>query len=289
MFLQFLVNGVISGLVYALNALGFALIYNTTRIFHIAYAVLFALCPFLTWSFSRQMKFSFFVSLILALAATAIVSLLVELVIYRPLSKKGSSLNVIMISSIGVLIIGTNIVSLLFGNDTKYLNPGISKAFAVGSISITRIQSFQALVSMSLIIGFFIFLRYTKLGIQTRALRDDSSLCVAFGMNVNRIRTLLFILSGLFGGIAGTLVSYDVGMDPYVGMPVFLVAVVALIIGGLGRFESPFLGGLIVGVIQSLAVWALSARWHDAISFILLIIFLLVRPTGLLGERKRVV
>ena len=78
-------------------------------------------------------------------------------------------------------------------------------------------------------------------------------------------------------------------MDPYVGMPMLLSAVVALIIGGVGRFEAPILGGFIIGILQSLAVWVFSSRWQDAVTFTLLILFLLLRPQGLLGEKQRVV
>ena len=97
------------------------------------------------------------------------------------------------------------------------------------------------------------------------------------------------MLSSFFAAIASCLIAYDVGMNPYVGMPVLLNAVVALIIGGVGRFEAPVLGGLIIGILQSFVVYFASARWQDAVTFSLLIIFLLLRPQGILGEKIRTV
>jgi branched-chain amino acid transport system permease protein len=136
---------------------------------------------------------------------------------------------------------------------------------------------------------FFIFLKYSKFGIKTRAMRDDDILCKVFGMNIDKTRLILFALSGIFVAMGSGLVAYDVGMDPYVGMPMLLNAVVALIIGGVGRFEAPIVGGFIIGILQALTIWRFSARWQDAVTFLLLILFLLFRPKGILGEKQRLV
>ena len=96
-------------------------------------------------------------------------------------------------------------------------------------------------------------------------------------------------MSAFFVAVAGNLVAYDVGMDPYVGMPILLTAVVALIVGGVGNFAAPVLGGFIIGMMQSITVLISSARWQDAVIFTLLIIFLMFRPQGILGEKQRAV
>ena len=118
-------------------------------------------------------------------------------------------------------------------------------------------------------------------------MRDDPELCMVFGRNIYRTRSILFILSGAFVAIGSGLVALDVGMDPYVGMAMFLNAMVALIVGGVGRFEAPILGGFIIGILQALTVWLFSSRWEDAIVFVLLILFLLLRPQGIMGEKGR--
>jgi len=147
----------------------------------------------------------------------------------------------------------------------------------------------QFVVSIILLLFFLLFLKYSNLGIKTRAMRDDPVLFTVFGKELKRQRLVLFGLSALLAGTGSTLIAYDVGMDPYVGMPMLLNAVVALIIGGVGRFEAPIVGGFIVGILQSLAVWVFSSRWQDAVTFSLLLIFLVFRPQGLLGEKQRAV
>ena len=135
----------------------------------------------------------------------------------------------------------------------------------------------------------FIFLKFSRFGIITRAYRDDEKLASVLGTNIPAIKRLLFILSSAFAAVGSCLIAYDVGMNPYVGMPMLLNAVVALIIGGVGRFEAPVLGGVLIGVLQALVVYFSSARWQDAVTFLLLILFLLLRPQGILGEKMRTV
>jgi len=289
MIFQFLINGIIIGSIYSLVSLGFALVYNTTRIFHIAYAVLYMVCPYFILTFYSHLGLPLLFSFMIAVSMTIILSLVMEIFIYQPLSKKESSPNIIMISSIGIMIIVINAIALLYGNETKILNQDISETVAFSGIIITYTQLAQFLISVLLLVGFLIFLKFSKFGIKTRAMRDDYVLCSVFGVDIFKMRLLLFTLSAFFASVGGGLVAYDVGMDPYVGMPMLLNAVVALIIGGIGRFEAPVVGGFIIGILQALSVWAFSARWQDAITFSVLILFLLFKPEGLLGEKQRAV
>lgn len=289
MFLQLLANGIVMGSVYALVSLGFALVYNTTRIFHIAYSVLYVFAPYMILSFYRNLEIPFLIAFPIAILLTMLLSIVMELVVYRPLAKKKSSFTVILISSIGIMIVVINAIAMFYGNETKILNPNISKSISIGNIILTHTQLLQFILSLLAVSAFLIFLKFSKFGIKTRAMRDDEVLCSVFGMNINKMRLTLFTLSGFFAALGGGLVAYDVGMDPYVGMPMLLNAVVALIIGGMGRFEAPVIGGFIIGILQAMAVWAFSSRWQDAVTFTLLILFLLFRPQGLMGEKKRAV
>lgn len=287
MLLQLLANGIVMGAVYALVALGFALVYNTTRIFHIAYAVLYMFAPYMILTFNKTFNLPIVWAFIVGVMLTAFLSFLMEFLVYRPLIKKKASSNVILISSIGIMIVVVNLIAMFYGNETKILNPDISESIKLGDMILTYSQLYQLFISIILIIAFLLFLKFSKFGVKTRAIRDDNMLCKVFGLNINRMRTFLFVLSGIFAAVGGGLVAWDVGMDPYVGMPMMLNAVVALIIGGMGRFEAPIFGGFIIGVLHALTVWVFSARWQDAVTFSLLILFLIFRPQGLLGEKKR--
>jgi branched-chain amino acid transport system permease protein len=287
MIIQFLINGIITGMIYGLVAIGFALVYNTTRIFHIAYAAIYMIAPYFLLFFIKTAGLSIGFSFMIAILGTILIGLGIEIFIYNPLVKRNSSSNVILVSSIGIMIILINLTALLFGNETKIINPDISQSINYVSIIITHTQIFQFVISFLLFVIFFIFLKYSRFGIQTRAYRDDKRLTAVLGTNTLWLKRNLFILSSLFAAIGSCLIAWDVGMDPYVGMPMLLNAVVALIIGGIGRFEAPVLGGLLIGILQAMVVYFTSARWQDAITFSLLIIFLLFRPQGILGEKMR--
>ncbi len=289
MLTQFLINGFINGAIYAMVALGFAIVYNTTRIFHIAFAILYMIAPYLVYSFYSQAGYPLVLSSVAAIVCIVLISVLIELIIYRPLIKKKSSLNVIMISSIGLMIVGINVIALIYGNDTKILSSSISNTISLGNIIITYKQFTQLVISTLAISGFMVFLKYSKFGIKTRAMRDNVTLCNVFALNVPKFRLSLYALSGAFAAIGGILISLDVGMDPYIGMPMFLNAVVALIIGGIGKFHAPLFGGIFIGLLQSLVVWKFSANWQDLMTFSILIIFLIFRPQGLFGEKQRLV
>lgn len=289
MLIQLLANGIIMGSIYSLVALGFALVYNTTRIFHIAYAAIYMFASYMVLTFYKSFQMPLLLAFLIAIVLTVALSIFIERMVYLPLAKKRSSLNVVLISSIGVMIVVVNTIAMFYGNETQILNPNISKSVTLGTIILTYTQLAQIFISLALIGIFLLFLKYSKFGLKTRAMRDDEVLCTVFGLNINRMRLNLFGLSAFFAAIGSGLVAYDVGMDPYVGMPMLLNAVVALIIGGVGRFEAPILGGFIIGILQSLAVWAFSSRWQDAVTFTLLILFLLLRPQGLLGEKQRIV
>jgi len=286
---QFIVNGVITGMIYGVVALGFALVYNTTRIFHIAYAAIYMVAPYLLMFSMQSLGLPLFVSILLAVLGTILIGSAVDILIYSPLAKRNSSSNVIMVSSIGAMIIIINVVALIFGNETKIVNPGVSQSITIGKILVTYTQVFQFVTALFLFLLFFIFLKFSRFGIITRAYRDDEKLASVLGTNIPAIKRLLFILSSAFAAVGSCLIAYDVGMNPYVGMPMLLNAVVALIIGGVGRFEAPVLGGLLIGILQALVVYFSSARWQDAVTFLLLILFLLLRPQGILGEKMRTV
>ena len=284
--LQFLLNGLVMGAIYAMVGLGFALVYNTTHIFHIVYGVIYTAAAYLFYFF-LQRYFGVLSSMALGLVGASLLGYLIEKTIYRPLHKKGFPLVLFIISSIGAMIVLINVIALIWGNETKILNPGMNKVFNIGEILITDMQIYQFAISIIMIILIMILLKRTKLGIVLRAMRDDSDLTSSFGVDILKMRTYIFIISSFLVGLAGCLIAYDVGMDPYGGMNILLISIVALIIGGIGHFEGVIVGGMFLGIIQALVVSQISTKWSESLVFIILIAFLLFRPQGIWGKRIR--
>ncbi len=287
MFLQLLVNGLVTGCAYALVALGLGLIYNTTKIFHVAHGVVYTASAYIFYTFARVLGLNVALSFLIGIGFAVILGVCIESFIYWPFFKKKASLSVILISSLGIYIFLVNLIAMIYGNETKILSPGVEKTFNLGSVILTRTQLFEILAFVILFPIFLLILKRTKLGWIIRALADNPDLLTVLGIDIRRLRIYIFALGSFLAGVASGLVALDVGMDPQVGISAFLVAAVAVIIGGVGIFEGAALGAFLIGVLQNLIVWKVSARWTEALTFLVLILFLLLKPEGMLGKRRR--
>ena len=289
MLLQFITNGIITGLLYSLLAIGFALVYNTTHIFHIAAAGIYVFAAYMFWLFGVKLGVNLLMAAVLSLVLTMGISWLSEKVIYRPLRNKQTSLNVAMIASIGLMAVIVNLIAMFFGNETKVVENAILPTVSLGKLIVTTPQLFQLFISIAVIAIFLTFLDKTKSGLKLRALSADETLFETLGYDKQNTFSFVFLASGLFIGLASCLTVYDVGMDPNMGMTVLINALVAMIIGGAGRFGACLVGGLLLGVLQSLTVYFFASNWQNAITFALLLIFLFVRPQGIAGYKQRVI
>lgn len=286
--MQFIANGLCKGAVYALVATGFGLIYTTSGAFHIAHGAVYTLAAYAFFCFVALLKLPLAVSAGLALVTAAAAGALIELGVYRPLYRKQASSTVLMISSLGVYIVIVNLIAMFLGNETRILRPGVESTLTFGKVILTRVQLAQLLVAFAVIGMYWFFLSRNSLGRVCRAVADDSTLASVLGVKVEGARLVAFAVGSCLAAVGAVLVALDVGVDPHVGFPAVLVAAVACIIGGLRRFIAPALGGLLLGLIQSLVVWKTSARWETAITFAILIVFLLFRPRGLLQIGRRI-
>lgn len=286
---QFIINGLITGILYSLLAIGFALVYNTTRVFHIAAAGIYVFAAYMFWFFVARIGLSVIPASLVAIVLTMLLSLLSEVLVYRPLKNKKASLNVAMIASIGLMTVIINTIAMCFGNETKVVENAILQPLIFGDIIITTPQKYQALIGIVVLVGFMVILQRTNWGLRLRALSADETLFETLGYDTKTTRIVVFLVSGAFIAIASCLTVYDVGLDPNMGMSVLISAVVAMIIGGVGKFSTCILGGLVLGVLQSLTVYQFASNWQNAVTFIVLLILLFLRPQGIAGYKQRTV
>ena len=286
---QFVINGLITGILYSLLAIGFALVYNTTRVFHIAAAGIYVFAAYMFWLFASRLGVPVLAASLIAIVLSGLLSLITEVGVYRPLKNRNASLNVSMIASIGLMIIIVNLMAMFFGNDTKVISNSIVRPLNLGHIIITAPQFIQAITGVITLVVFSAILQRTNWGLRLRALSADESLYNTLGYDTHLSRTIVFIASGVFIGLASCLTVYDVGLDPNMGMNVLINAIVAMIIGGVGRFSTCILGGLSLGVLQSLTVYQFASNWQNAVTFLVLLIFLFLRPQGIAGYKQRTV
>jgi branched-chain amino acid transport system permease protein len=189
---------------------------------------------------------------------------------------------------LGVYIVLQNVISLLFGDDTKSIRTWpVREGWNIFGARITPVQVIIIASAVVLFLAVIIFLKWTKIGKAMRAVASDPDLALISGINVNNVILFTFAIGSALAGIAGILVSLDVDMTPTMGMHALLMGVVAVIIGGRNSIVGVALGALLLGMAQHLGTWWISSKWQDAIAFVILLIFLLFRPQGFFGKKLR--
>jgi branched-chain amino acid transport system permease protein len=286
MLLQLLANGIITGSLISIMAIGFGVIYSTTNFFHIAYgAVYMAAAYFMYTLLSWRLPFA--VSIILSIFLTIIAGILIEFLVYKPLHKKRASHGIYLISSLGVYILIINIIALIFGNETKLLWNEMGAGLHLGEIILTKTQIIQFFTFILLSILSIIFMRVTRIGKTIQAMGCNARLLEFSGVNLQKMRYIVFAIGSFFAGIAAILTGLDVGLDPYMGMTPLLNAVTAVILGGVKRIEGAIAGAFFIGISQNLVVGYFSGRWESVVTFSILIVFFLYQSGGVLKMKKR--
>jgi branched-chain amino acid transport system permease protein len=286
MFNQFFLNSIISGSVYSLIAIGFTLIYSTTRFFHFALAAIFTLCPYLTYLFFKTLDSPFYIAVPIALIFSGLLGISIELVVYKPMRQQDATSLVLLLSSFGVYIILQNVISMGFGDDMKTLQPWpVNEGFFVFGARITQIQISSIVISFCFVVVTWCLMKLTQLGKEMRAIASDPNLAIVTGINVDQTILFSFIFGSILAGNSGLLTSLDIGMTPTMGMNALMIGVVAAIIGGIGNIYGAVLGSFLIAFAQNFGVWKIPSQWQDAIAFIILLFFLLFRPYGFFGKK----
>lgn len=286
MIIQILINSLINGLLLALVAMGFHIIFSATKIFHIAHGGIYiAGAYFYLWSSPVVGVTS---GIILSVVFAFLLGVLIEWSVYKPLLKKSSNENIALISSLGVYIIIINVIALLFGNETKILDNTIRESLQMGSIIITRPQFWQLFFALPLIALFLIFIKVTGYGLKIRAISDNPVLARVMGIKTQNIRYIVFGIGSVMAVSAALLKGFDTGIDPYSGMAITLSAAVVVIIGGSSSLYGTILASIMLAIIQNFTEFFLSAQWKDTVTFTILIIVLLWRTEGILQFNVRV-
>lgn len=280
--MQILFNGLCNGAIIALLAMAFSIVYLPTGILYLALAGIYVISAYITMQFLNW-GFPWFTAVSIAIFAGILISVLCDLLNHRPLENKGSSSSAHMISSLGIFMILIQFIALIWGSEPQVLKVGITPTIRWNGLIIAQSQLAALGCSLFTIVFFFLWLKLGKTGLLFRGLAENPVQMALTGYNTDNLRLAAFGISGGIGAFAGILNGYDLGFDPHIGMSAILLAIVATIIGGKNHFAGPIVGGLILGIIRSMVVWYASARWQDAITFLLLAGFLFLCPNGILG------
>lgn len=285
---QMVLNGIVAGSQYSLVALGFSLIYRTNRFLHFSHGAAFVLGAYLTYFLRVQCGMPLIAAGLLTVALCGMFGAVLEIAFYRRLRARRASAAVLFLTSLGVLIALQNSISLIWGDEMKSFRDGpIKEGIQVFSAILTPAQLLGIVVSTILGIAVLFFLYKTSVGREVRAVASNPALSRIYGINSDTIILAMLMLGSCLAGVAGIFKALDSDMTPTMGFSVLLMAVVAIVAGGLDSIPGAILGAYFVGFAQHLGVWFLPTQWQQAIIFCVLLLFLLLRPQGMLGTKAR--
>lgn len=296
MIAQYLADGIVLGATLALGAIGLTLTYNILRFANFAhgefltfgayFGLLFvglsggsaALGPFtFGWSFVG--------GLAVALVLTAALALVLDWVLYRPLRRSDVTV-ALVIASFGASLMLRNVIVFLWGSQPEYYTRSIAIAREVlPGVRLSANEVFVVLLTAVLMVALHLFLTRTRLGRQMRAVSDNPALAQVTGIDVRRIVRWVWIIGGGLAAVGGAMFGLTVQISPEMGFTLILPMFAAAILGGIGSIYGAALGGLIIGVAQSLSVAFIDPAYKPAVAFLLMFLILLVHPTGILGEK----
>lgn len=285
---QLCANAIVTGSVITLVGIGFALMYFVGRFLNFAHGVIFTSGAYFTFLYSSHTGLALTPSIVLAICSATILGCLTEISIYRPLRQKSASSLVVLLASLGVYVVIQNFLSIGFGDGLKVLRSGSTiEGHMIFGARVTGIQVLTVSMSVVLVTALAAAMKWTKLGKTMRAVGGDPELAKTSGINQNRIMLWCVALSSALAGTAGILVALDVGMVPQMGMEALMMAVVAVIVGGMGSIPGVTLAALLVGFARHIGAWSIGSEWQDFAAFLVLLVFLLWKPQGFLGKKVR--
>lgn len=284
MFSQLFLNSLIAGSIYALIAIGFAIIYKTIKFFHFAHGAVYAAGAYIAYTFFHILQFNFISSFLLAIVSAGIIGVGIYQLVYYALQLKKVPNLIYLIASLGVFIFIQNLISLIYGNQVLAMRsePEITSYYFFGA-AITAMQITILIVSITTFFAIWFFIEKTKLGLALKAVADDSRAAQLVGINSLRLTQASFFIGSILAGIAGVLIPFEINLTPTMGLPAIFKAIIACIIGGIGSIPGAVLGGFLLGFIENFGIWYIPSIWKDSISFVVLIIFLAIRPGGFFG------
>jgi len=286
-FLQVVLNGILAAVLYALISGGISFLYATTRIFHLAHGVVVLAGGYAFWYALDVFRASILVAAFFALAVSAILGVLINELVYETLRRRGARGISFLIATMAVLVIGTALILMIFGAAPKTFDFQTAVHDFFGAY-ITTLQVWMIVIGVAFLAFYFWVTVKTKFGKAMRATADNEMVAEILGVDTKNIRRYAFALSSALAAAAGILIGLEFNLDPNMGIILAVKGYAAAVIGGVGSFAGALLGALIIGLTEQGVVWYFGAGWRNASTFIVLFLFLLLRPSGILGNKQRV-
>lgn len=285
-FLSYLISGISLGSIYAIIALGYTMVYGIAKMLNFAHGDIIMIGGYVSFCSMYYLNLPPIVATLLAVIACTVLGIVIERLAYAPLRSAPSL--AVLITAIGVSYFLQNSALLIWKAAAKTYPPVVAGAVQLfnGQLTISYISLLTIAACVVIMLALTTFVSKSKMGKAMRACSEDKGAAQLMGINVNRVISLVFLIGPGLGGVAGIMVGIYYGqIDFLMGWSYGLKAFIAAILGGIGNIPGAMIGGLILGVSEALASAYIAVAWKDVVAFLVLILILIIRPTGLLGER----
>jgi branched-chain amino acid transport system permease protein len=282
--IQALLWGVATGCIYILLATGLNIIFGVMKLVNFAHGQLLMIGAYIAFTVATVSGLNAYLAILVAMGAVALIGVGLERFTFRKVLGT-DKLNEIFVS-LGLIYVFENAATLLWGNTTRQIpSPLQGLQLSLGQIAISYDRLSAILIVVVILVALFLLLKKTKIGLAMRATSQKSIASMLMGVNIEKVYIFTFALGAALAGAAGALYGILFNFNPTIGALPTIKAFAIIIIGGLGSIPGAVIGGLLYGIAENTAVYFLGATWQDAIAFALLIIVLVIRPTGIFGEK----
>lgn len=282
--LQLLINGIQSGTIYALTAIGFALIFGSTRIFHFAHGAIFVISAYVFKFTFGDLDLHWGIATIAAVSAAVAAGLLVNSLIYVPIQRHEGSYFTIFVASFGVVIVVQNAIAVIFGRGFSAIETDLSNAVElVPDLLVAPLFGIAIVCSAIILTGLHLVFTRTHFGMALRALSQNPELVRTFGLSTRRLSTYAFALGSALAVPGAIFTGAASGLNPTIGLHIMLISLVATIAGGIGSIWGAAWIAFSIGIAENLVLWRMGSQWSEAVAFAVLLAFVIFRPAGLFG------
>lgn len=286
--MQILANILLTFSLYSLIGMGFYLLYRTHKFLNLGHGSMITVGAYTVFLFSQHVfsdsTLGLSLSLIIGTIVAGILGIVLDLLLYRVLRNKKSSPLTILVASLGASIIIQSCIALVFTSQYHIIDTGehFASLIHIFGAAMTLVQFTQVIIGYLVIAGLIFFLKSTMFGRAVRAVSDDTEVSTIVGIPVPQVLIGVSFIAAASAGLAGGFTAIDIGILPLMGFGIFLKSVVCDIVGGLETIWGPIVGALIVAVLENIVVLQFGAEWKDVAVYSLLLIFLLIKPHGLI-------
>ncbi len=283
MLLQQLTNGLMLGGTYALVAIGYSLVFGVLRLIHLAHGEVFMVGAYIGLEIMLALHVGPVAALLAAIVGTALLGMVLELIVFRPIRRKGGSFLAPMVTSIGAGLILQEVFTKIFGAEQSEFPAGLGNdVYYLGPLLVSATQVFIMAIAVLSMIVLHLFISRTRYGMAMRAVAENVEIASVLGINTDAVIMLTFAVASGLAGIAGVLVGLAyTAVSPFMGINMAVKGLAIMLVGGLGSIYGAMVGGLLLGIVEVLCVAYAASSYRDAVAFGLMIIILLVRPRGL--------